>query len=56
MVGYYNQVKEYLAMYAKIPGMIKEKIFEIIWGIWNREEEDDEELIEVKKEKKKKKK
>ena len=58
MIGYYNQVKEYLAMYAKIPGMIKEKIFEIIWGIWNREEEDEkeEEVIEVKKSKKKKKK
>ena len=59
IVGYYNQVKEYLAMYAKIPGMIKDKIFEIIWGIWNSDEEEkeiEEEVIEVKKSKKNKKK
>ena len=28
--GYYYDVKKYMAMYAKIPSMIKDKIFDII--------------------------
>lgn len=55
LVGYYNQLKEYLAMYAKIPGMIKEKVFEIIWNLLNNDKEgnnedksdDYEDVIEV---------
>lgn len=31
ITNYYNIFKNYLSMYAKIPEMIKEKVFEIIW-------------------------
>ena len=44
IVWYYNQVKEYLSMYAKIPGMIKEKVFEVIGWLWDKTKEKKEDL------------
>ena len=56
IVEYYEKLKEYLAMYAQIPAMIKEKIFEIFSS--SDDEDDivweDEVVKEVKKKKKKK--
>jgi len=57
MVDYYNMVKSYLSSYKAIPGIIKEKVFDIISGFWKSKEEDVEEQIvekNVKKHKKKK--
>jgi len=30
MAGYYNTVKSYIAMYAQIPAMVKEYVFELL--------------------------
>ncbi len=59
IVDYYNQFKSYIASYKAIPGIIKEKIFDIIWNFtsWKDEEleEEEEVIIEKKKSSKKKK-
>lgn len=31
ITDYYHTVKAYFSMYAKIPEIIKEKVFEVIW-------------------------
>lgn len=58
IVWYYNKLKEYLAMYAQIPSLIKEKIFELFSRSNDEDNYDNEEKVvkKVKNKKKKKKK
>lgn len=54
ILEYYEKIKSYLAMYAQIPTMVKDKIFEIFSK--SSDESEDEVVKEVKKSKKNKKK
>lgn len=38
MVWYYNNIKDYLAMYTKIPWIIKDRIFEFIEKFFSNKE------------------
>ena len=36
ILEYYKQFKSYLSAYSQIPAMVKDKVFEIVWGIWKK--------------------
>jgi len=33
MLDYYKQFKSYLSAYSQIPTMVKDRVFEVIWGL-----------------------